>query len=99
MNEDDLLKGVLGGTIQMWPLDDAFVFTSVEKHEQVTKLCVLLAGGDWSQIEEMLPRLKDYAKAKDYASIVSYARLGFYRKKIPQKLGFVPKRVFFELEI
>lgn len=99
MTEQDLMNQVIDGTLQLWPLDDGFIITSEEAHEQCKHLCIVLVGGDWSQISNMLQAIKEFGKEKHCTNLITYSRLGFLRSGKLKKLGFKPIRVVFQLEL
>ena len=99
MNEVGLISAVLSGRMFLWPLEDAFVITSVEDYENLKVYCIVLLGGDWKQIVSLLPQVEAHAKDKGCSHLETYSRVGLFRSPHMKEIGFKPYRVLFRKEL
>ena len=83
---EDIEVKIADGTFQFWPgIQSAFV-TEISRFPQKTVLNLLFCGGDYKELEAMLPYIEEFGKRCGATQIFGGGRPGWKRKL--KHLGF-----------
>ena len=83
---DDIEDKIRGGTFHLWPGKKSAYITEFAIFPQLKAMNVLFCGGDYKELEEMLPHIEEFAKKAGIQRLYGGGRKGWIRKL--KHLGF-----------
>lgn len=86
---DDIKENIREGLFHLWPADKSFVITEFVIFPQNKAMNILFCGGDFKELEKMLPYLEKFAKTAGCKRMYGGGRKGWLRKL--KHLGFLPE--------
>ena len=86
---DDIEDKIRHGLFHLWPAERSAMVTEFVVFPQNTALNLLFCGGDYKELEEMLPSIEAFAKAAGCKRLYGGGRKGWLRKL--KHLGFEPE--------
>lgn len=78
-DETHLLRGVVGGVFTFWPGKKAFIIASIDRYPLLTRLHLLLAGGDHNEVAKIEPAVVLWGRSLGATQSYTEARLGLDR--------------------
>ena len=94
----DIAEGVKVGRFHYFGDDKCAVVAEIVEYPQDRKLNVFLAAGDYKRImQNILPKLKAFARDNGCSSLTTTARHGFLKRLPP--VGWKPTHTVFELKL
>ncbi len=95
---NDIVEGVLGQDMQLWPRPDCMMVTQLIAHPRKTVLHVFLAGGRLQSLRAMYPTITRWAKAQGCSLATVSGRPGWGRalRDLP---GLIEAQAFLMMEI
>ncbi len=87
-DEADLLRGVLANVFTFWPGENGFIFACIDRFPKLTRLHLLLAGGDHNEVAEIEKEVVNWAKSQGATQAYTEARLGLDRLNLHGKSGY-----------
>lgn len=85
----DIEDKIREGIFHIWPGEKSVMITEFVIFPQVRALNLLFCGGDFSELEKMLPYIEEFAKKAGCKRLYGGGRKGWHRKI--KHLGFVPE--------
>ena len=83
---DDIEAKIRSGIFHLWPGKRSAYITEFVLYPQVKALNLLFCGGDYKELEQMLPSIEAFAKAAGIKRLYGGGRKGWIRKI--KHLGF-----------
>ena len=83
---DDIEDKIRSGIFHLWPGKRSAYITEFVLYPQVKALNLLFCGGDYKELEQMLPSIEGFAKAAGIKRLYGGGRKGWIRKI--KHLGF-----------
>ena len=83
---DDIEDKIRSGIFHLWPGKRSAYITEFVLYPQVKALNLLFCGGDYKELEQMLPSIEAFAKAAGIKRLYGGGRKGWIRKI--KHLGF-----------
>ena len=83
---DDIEDKIRGGIFHLWPGKKSAYITEFVMFPQLKAMNVLFCGGDYKELEEMLPYIEEFAKKAGIQRLYGGGRKGWTRKL--KHLGF-----------
>ena len=83
---DDIEDKIRGGIFHLWPGKKSAYITEFVMFPQLKAMNVLFCGGDYKELEEMLPHIEEFAKKAGIQRLYGGGRKGWTRKL--KHLGF-----------
>ena len=83
---DDIEDKIRGGIFHLWPGKKSAYITEFVMFPQLKAMNVLFCGGDYKELEEMLPHIEEFAKKAGIQRLYGGGRKGWIRKI--KHLGF-----------
>ena len=83
---DDIEDKIRGGIFHLWPGKKSAYITEFVMFPQLKAMNLLFCGGDYEELEEMLPSIEAFAKAAGIKRLYGGGRKGWTRKL--KHLGF-----------
>ena len=83
---DDIEDKIRGGIFHLWPGKKSAYITEFVMFPQLNAMNLLFCGGDYKELEEMLPHIEEFAKKAGIQRLYGGGRKGWTRKL--KHLGF-----------
>ncbi len=83
---EDIEGKIENGTFQFWPGKQSAFITEISRFPQKTVLNLIFCGGDYKELESMLPVLEEFGRRCGATQIFGGGRPGWLRKI--KHLGF-----------
>jgi len=83
---DDIEDKIRGGIFHLWPGKKSAYITEFVMFPQLKAINLLFCGGDYKELEEMLPHIEEFAKKAGIQRLYGGGRKGWIRKI--KHLGF-----------
>ena len=83
---NDIKKRIKAGLMYIWPAKDSVMITEFADYPRYRVLNIIFLGGDYKELEEMLPSVEEFARQCDCKQIIGGGRKGWIKKLKP--LGF-----------
>lgn len=83
---DDIEDKIRGGIFHLWPGKKSAYITEFVMFPQLKAMNLLFCGGDYEELEEMLPYIEEFAKKAGIQRLYGGGRKGWIRKL--KHLGF-----------
>ena len=83
---DDIEDKIRSGIFHLWPGKRSAYITEFVLYPQVKALNLLFCGGDYKELEQMLPSIEAFAKAAGIKRLYGGGRKGWIRKI--KQIGF-----------
>jgi len=94
---DDVAKGILDGSMQLWPSPRGCIVTEIVIYPKKKVLNVFLGGGELDQLLDMHNDVTDWAKRYGCEALTITGRFGW--KKPLKAHGWKPLHASFQKEI
>jgi len=94
---DDVVKGIIDGTMQLWPSPRGCIVTEIVVYPKKKVLNVFLGGGELDQLLDMHNDVTDWAKSYNCEALTITGRFGW--KKPLKAHGWEPLHASFQKEI
>lgn len=101
-DEADLLKEVMEGRITFWPGQRAFVLAAIERFPKLTRLNLVLAGGDYVEADQIGMKIMAWGKMQGATQMIAELRPGLDRNVATGKRAasdFTRRRTVYVREI
>ena len=85
-NLSDIKERIKAGLMYIWPAKDSVMITEFANYPRYRVLNLIFLGGDYKELEEMLPSVEEFARQCDCKQIIGGGRKGWIRRLKP--LGF-----------
>ena len=83
---DDIEDKIRGGIFHLWPGKKSAYITEFVMFPQLNAMNLLFCGGDYKELEEILPHIEEFAKKAGIKRLYGGGRKGWIRKI--KHLGF-----------
>ncbi len=94
---DDVVKGIIDGTMQLWPSPRGCIVTEIVVYPKKKVLNVFLGGGELDQLLDMHNDVIAWAKSYNCEALTITGRFGW--KKPLKAHGWKPLHASFQKEI
>lgn len=79
----DVLEALTKDVLQFWPGRNSFLITELEQYPRKKNCHIFLAGGNLTELEEMLPKVEDWAREQGCSAMTLTGRKGWTRSFLP----------------
>jgi hypothetical protein len=86
-NLQDVEEGIKNGVFHLWVGEKSAMITEMIEYPQLRAINLLFCGGDYEELQSMLPSIEQFAKHFGCKRLYGGGRKGWLRKLKP--LGFV----------
>ena len=75
----DVLEALTKDLLQFWPGSNSFLITELEQYPRKKNCHIFLAGGNLTELEQMLPKVEEWAKDQGCSALTLTGRFGWLR--------------------